>query len=108
MSKSFPMVPLGEVLVKSEEKVDIDPGKYYQQVTVRLWGKGVVLRGEIAGANLTGSNQFCVRTDQFILSKIDARNGAFGLVPSALDGAIVSADFPVFTLNNLRIRAKVS
>ncbi|MDK9720432.1 MAG: restriction endonuclease subunit S [Rhodospirillales bacterium] len=31
-----------------------------------------------------------------ILSKIDARNGAIGLVPQELDGAIVSNDFPSF------------
>jgi type I restriction enzyme S subunit len=38
------------------------------------------------------------RRDQFILSRIDARNGAFGIVPDKLDGAIVSNDFPVFNL----------
>jgi type I restriction enzyme S subunit len=37
-----------------------------------------------------------VRANQLILSKIDARNGAIGLVPPELDGAIVSNDFPSF------------
>ncbi len=103
MSKAYPMVPLGEVLIESEERADVDPGACYRQVTVRLWGKGVALRGEIAGSDIAVSKQFIVRTNQFILSKIDARNGAFGLIPASLDGAIVSPDFPVFTLNNSRI-----
>jgi type I restriction enzyme S subunit len=103
MSKAFPMVPLGEVLIESEERADIDPGAYYRQVTVRLWGKGVALRGEIAGSDIAASKQFLVRTNQFILSKIDARNGAFGLIPASLDSALVSSDFPVFTLNKSRI-----
>jgi type I restriction enzyme S subunit len=37
-----------------------------------------------------------VRANQLIMSKIDARNGAIGLVPPELDGAIVSSDFPSF------------
>ncbi len=44
-----------------------------------------------------------IHSNQFILSRIDARNGAFGIVPDSLDGAIVSNDFPVFSLNPHRI-----
>jgi len=39
-----------------------------------------------------------VRSGQFIISKIDARNGACGFVPPGLDGAVVSNDFPVFDI----------
>ncbi len=45
-----------------------------------------------------------MRPQQFILSRIDARNGAFGLVPDSLDGAVVSNDFPAFTPNSARLR----
>jgi type I restriction enzyme S subunit len=41
-----------------------------------------------------------VRANQLILSKIDARNGAIGLVPPELDGAIVSNDFPSFNFRD--------
>lgn len=41
-----------------------------------------------------------VRANQLILSKIDARNGAIGIVPPELDGAIVSNDFPSFTFRD--------
>lgn len=34
------------------------------------------------------------------MSKIDARNGAFGIVPSELNGAIVTQDFPLFKVNS--------
>ena len=42
---------------------------------------------------------------QFILSRIDARNGANGLVPEELDGAVVTNDFPLFDLNPERVEA---
>lgn len=36
------------------------------------------------------------------MSKIDARNGAYGIVPAELEGAIVTNDFPVLTLTRRR------
>jgi restriction endonuclease S subunit len=40
-----------------------------------------------------------VKPGDFILSGIDARNGAFGIVPDELDGAIVTNDFWYFEIN---------
>jgi len=103
MNYGFPLVPLGEVLTKSKEQVEINPLQKYQQVTIKLWGRGVVLRDEVVGTEIAGAKRFVVRPQQFILSRIDARNGAFGLVPDFLDGAVVSNDFPAFTPNPSRI-----
>jgi len=103
MRNDFQRVQLGELLTRSDEVVEIAPDKLYRQVTVRLWGKGVVLRDEVFGSDIAAARRCVVRLQQFILSKIDARNGAFGLVPDSLDGAVVSSDFPVFTLNRSRI-----
>ena len=106
MTLSFPMVTLGEVLTKSNEWIEIDPNERYRQVTVRLWGKGVLLRDEVSGTEIAASKRLVVHPKQFIVSRIDARNGAFGLIPDSLDGAVVSSDFPVFTVNPLRILPK--
>lgn len=103
MSKNLSMISLGEVLTQSEARAEIEPQEQYRQVTVRLWGKGVELRTQVAGTDIAASKQFIVRTNQFIVSKIDARNGAFGLIPDSLDGAVVSSDFPVFTPNRSRL-----
>jgi len=96
-------VALGEVLRKSEELVPIDPNDTYREVTIKLWGKGVVLRREASGSEISAPRRSVVRAGQFILSRIDARNGAFGIVPPALDGAVVSNDFPSFNLNSQQI-----
>ena len=102
-SKSWPQVALGEVLRKSEESVPLAPNTTYQEVTIKLWGNGVVLRREVSGSEIAAPRRSVVRAGQFILSRIDARNGAFGIVPTALDGAVVSNDFPSFNLNAQRI-----
>jgi type I restriction enzyme S subunit len=96
---AWPMAPLGQLLVQSEETTEIQPDRRYRQVTVRLWGEGVVLRNEVSGTRISAKKRRVVHTGQFILSRIDARNGAFGLVPESLDGAVVSNDFPAFDVN---------
>jgi type I restriction enzyme S subunit len=73
----------------------LDPAAEYHEVTIKLWGKGVVSRGKVRGSEVVSVRRV-VRANQLILSKIDARNGAIGLVPPNLDGAIVSNDFPSF------------
>ncbi len=97
------MVPLEKVLTKSSESVEIQPDREYRQVTVRLWGGGVVLRNEVGGVQITAKRRYVVRPGQFLLSRIDARNGAFGLVPDSLDGAVVSNDFPAFDIDRKRL-----
>lgn len=93
--KAWPKVALGELLRRSDETAALDPAAEYHEVTIKLWGKGVVSRGKVRGSDVV-SMRHVVRTNQLILSKIDARNGAIGLVPPELDGAIVSNDFPSF------------
>lgn len=99
----WPMVPLKEVLTKSEEWIQLHSDQRYKEITVRLWGNGVTLRREVLGAEIAASTRLQVRANQFIISRIDARNGASGLIPDDLDGAIVSNDFPVFTPNPDRL-----
>lgn len=106
MSAAWPRVPLGAVLVKSAEWVAVSPEATYSEVTVRLWGKGVTLRRQVSGAEIAGLSRIRVRSNQFIASRIDARNGAFGLIPESLDGALVTNDFPVFDVNPDRLDSR--
>ncbi len=99
MISTWPVAKLGEVLRKSEEWISTDPSQDYKEITVRLWGKGVVLRRVAKGSEIGASRRVRARAGQFILSRIDARNGAIGVVPPELDGAVVSNDFPTFDLS---------
>jgi type I restriction enzyme S subunit len=103
MTKPWPTVKLGEVLRRSDETIELQPDLAYRQITVKLWGKGVVLRGILTGAEIAASRQTVARRGQFILSRIDARNGALGIVPPELDEAIVTNDFPVFNVVENRL-----
>lgn len=98
--KAWPKVALGELISRADETAMLDPLEQYHEVTIKLWGKGVLSRGKVMGSDVVSARRV-VRENQLILSKIDARNGAIGLVPPELDGAIVSNDFPSFTFNDL-------
>ena len=52
---------------------------------------------------MPGIRRFVARTGQLILSRIDARNGAIGVVPPKLDGAVVTSDFPLFDLDRHKL-----
>ena len=88
------------MLFRSE---NIDNDKTYKRVTVKINNNGVILRNIEKGINIGTKKQFVAKSGQFIISKIDARNGAFGIIPSNLDGAIVTNDFPLFDVNENKI-----
>ncbi len=97
--RQCPHVALGEMLDRATELTTLSLDDQYHEVTIKLWGKGVVSRGKVRGSDVTTARRF-VRAGQFILSKIDARNGAVGIVPPELNGAIVSNDFPSFEVRD--------
>jgi len=96
-------VRIGEFLHRHKEAVKIQPNTEYSLVTVKLHHNGVVIRGKKKGA-LLGSNMYSVKKGQFILSGIDARNGAFGIVPEELDGAIITNDFWCFDVDEAKVK----
>lgn len=102
-ANGWPLVPLGELLSKNETTVTLAPTDEYREVTIRLWGKGVVQRRVATGAEIAAERRFQVSTDQFIMSRIDARNGAMGIVPPELHAAVVTNDFPSFEVNHGRL-----
>lgn len=105
MQSEWSMVNLEEVLRFFREPAEIDPLATYKQITVRLHHKGVVLRGEKSGQEIQ-SKQYLAQTGQFIISRIDARNGAMGLIPSDLDGAVVTNDFLLYNIDETKFFPK--
>jgi len=92
--------PLSDFLTRSRNEASLDDETTYKQVTVRLYGKGAILRKTLSGAEIRTRPQFLARSGQLIVSRIDARNGAFSIIPTDLDGAVVSQDFPLFDVNS--------
>lgn len=99
MRKGWSTVVLGEVLTPRQETCVLHPEATYKEITVSLWGKGVRLRGQVLGSGISGTQRNVAHAGDFIISKIDARHGACGLVPMSLDGGVVTNDFPLFAID---------
>jgi len=103
----WPMVKLGEVISRVDETEQILKPEDETFVTLKLHGKGVVPRNIGDGKTPKSFRGFRVKLGQFIYSRIDARNGAFGIIPAELDGAVVSKDFPVYEVDSAEIMPSI-
>ena len=87
---------MGEILSESREIGH--KGDTAKKITVKLWGKGVFEKKEVGSA----ATQYYVRhTNQFIYSKLDFLNSAFGVIPKKLDCFESTADLPAFDCNDI-------
>jgi type I restriction enzyme M protein len=98
-AEEFSEYEIGDFLKRIKRPIELEDSESYQLVTVKLHHKGVVPRTKKKGSEIK-SKMFKVHVGDFILSGIDARNGAFGIVPKELDGAIVTNDFWYFDIDN--------
>lgn len=103
MSGKWPAVRLGEVLTHRKEFITIDDLAVYKRPRVRLHAQGLVLRDEIPGALITTKKQQVCRAGEFLVAEIDAKAGGFGIVPTHLDGAIVSSHYFLFVADDARL-----
>lgn len=102
---NFELVSIGDFLTRNRNIINIQDEITYSRVTVRGNNNGVCLRDTEIGKNIGTKKQYLVSSGQFIISRIDARNGAMGIIPDDLEGAIVTNDFPTFYIDNTRINS---
>lgn len=86
-------VEVGDFLKRSKIPIEIEDNKKYKRVTIRIKHNGVSLRDIQVGKKIGTKKQFVLKSGQFILSKIDARYGAFGIAGADVDNAIITGNF---------------
>ncbi|MBM2815293.1 MAG: restriction endonuclease subunit [Ignavibacteria bacterium] len=96
---SFIMKSIGSFLKRNKTPIKIQDNIVYKRPTIKMYNQGIKIRDEEIGKNIGTKNQFLIIKGQFLLSKIDARNGAFGVVPSDCDSAIITGNFWTFDVD---------
>jgi restriction endonuclease S subunit len=104
MKMVWKLYKLKELLFQIKDKIDLEDNQEYSQVTVSNTGK-IKLRGIQKGSQIGTKKQTIVKEGWFIYSRLGVHQGAFGLIPQELDGAIVTGDMPVFKINKKMIFA---
>ncbi len=84
---------IANFLKRVKNQINIEDSNLYKRITIRTNHQGVKLRNETLGIEIGTKKQFIVNGGDFILSKIDARYGAFGIIPDELDKAIITGNF---------------
>ena len=87
--------PLGDFL--SESRLPGSKGNIAKKITVKLWGNGVYEKNDaILGS--VNTQYFRRKSGQFIYSKLDFLNQAFGIIPPNLDNFESTVDLPCFDI----------
>lgn len=102
LASRYPLLPLSKVLIARREPVEIDGALGdWQAITIKF-------SGEVLPRNRTDAFKgamFAAYPGDIVFSKIDARNGAVGLIPDSIPQAVVTSEYPVFTPKADKVRA---
>lgn len=99
---AYPLLPLREVLEEEADEVVVNPLGSYRIAGVLSFGKGLFFRSEIAGSETKYKTLRRLHTDQFVMSRLKAFEGAVAVVGDEFKGAMVSAEFPTFRIREQR------
>lgn len=102
-NNQFDLVSISSFLERDKTSVDIEDEKNYKRVTIKINNGGVFLRDIEIGKNIGTKKQFQIKSGQFLLSKIDARNGAFGVVTDSVDKAIITGNFWTYNVDYKKV-----
>lgn len=86
---------LGDFL--RESRLAGNKGNVAKKITVKLWGKGVFEKNEAIQGS-ANTQYYRRKAGQFIYSKLDFLNQAFGIIPDHLDQFESTIDLPCFDI----------
>lgn len=95
---SWRKVKLKVVLDQVKIPVSIQDSVEYKLVTVSNKGE-IRLRQLVKGYEISSEKAFKCLKGHFIYSRLSVHNGAFGIVPDDLEGALLTSEMPIFSIN---------
>lgn len=99
----YPLVSIAAFLTRNKTRVEIQDDVLYTRVTIKTAGMGVCVRDQLYGVKIGTKKQFAIHSAQFLVSKIDARNGAIGIVPEEAEGAVITGNFWAYDIDTTKV-----
>lgn len=103
MSKPWPRVKLGEVLLPVDRAVPANLLTEIDLAGVYSFGNGLFKRGKLAVAGTSYKKYNRLVADDFVISQPKAWEGAVALVTPEFEGWFLSPVFPVFSANTEKL-----
>ena len=92
-------VTLAEVILPSTVKVRVEPSQQYRIAGIYSFGRGLIDRGVISGADTAYNSLTVLHEGDIVLSKLNGWEGAVAVVGQMFDGHCVSSEYPTFTVD---------
>src|SRR5712692_4357400 len=106
MSKSFPLVPLGEILTQVSRLEKVDPDKEYRILGAHWYAKGLYIKDTKFGSEIQADRVYRIECGDFVYNRLFAWKGSFAIATEENSECYVSNEFPVFSTNQERVNAQ--
>lgn len=100
MKNSYNKIKLKEFLSIDNTTMTINPTESYVIAGVQNYGKGVVNKRIVVGADLTMTKYKVIKNNQLLWCKVDTKNGAFGITTLQNEKSIVSTNMYLANIDN--------
>lgn len=102
MSKSWPLVSLGELLRLERRPVTVVLDNQYAEIGIYCFGRGIFHKMPRTGLEVGNKDLFLIKEGDFILQVTFAWEGAVALASKAEDGMFGSTRFPTYRVDESR------
>lgn len=100
----WPTRRLASVLVSRRESVTLDDEAGFSKWTpITIHFDGSIEPRDVRGKDSFKGQLFAVYPGDLVFSKIDARNGAIGLLPATIPQAVVTSEYPVYAVDEEKV-----
>jgi type I restriction enzyme S subunit len=102
-AKPSEIVPLCQAAKEDIQKIKVSKELAYRTVGVLNGGQGLFHKESLRGADTRYSHLIVLKTNQLVMRKLTAWEGAIAVVAREFDGACVSTEFPTISLDGQRL-----
>ena len=106
MKDNWKRTKISSFLSEADNKIEVLPNKEYTLLGLSLEGRGLFVREQKLGSEISGKYLNEVIPDQFIYSRLFAWKGAFDYTREEFRNSYVSNEFPAFNLDDSKADLK--
>jgi type I restriction enzyme S subunit len=90
---------ISQILTQVQNSVQVNPSERYKLLGLRLEGRGLFIREDKVGIEISATSLNKVQKGDFVYSRLFAWKGAFDYVREGFDDCYVSNEFPTFEID---------
>jgi type I restriction enzyme S subunit len=104
--KSFPLLPLGDILTPISRPESVDPEKIYRILGAHWYAEGLYIKDIKSGSQIQADKVYRVEQGDFVYNRLFAWKGSFAVATAKDNNCYVSNEFPSFTINRDKVNTQ--